>query len=290
MAVQMTTYWGFTLNNPTEAEMALVHNGYPDYMRELIHELERGEDGTVHIQGWIRLLRSQRLSFVKKLIPRAHFVFMSREEYVENMKRYVQKQDATAISPVVHTWNDPDFTLDRAVKIVISRMILHDPHWLEDEYCRRRREDLRPQQLRYVNDMRRDVELDLVREVGWRIAKIFVSASYTKLMTLFLHEMIKYTFDFYDPRNENAGGADELVINGEDTNNDPPAAVIPTFPDAHTHTHTQNPLMLMGFPADHPLRIFTRANNIQNADEIPQEEDAVQEASPPTSSPDASQG
>ena len=37
-----TAFWGMVINNYDETDMAMVHNGYPDYMRELIYTLEKG--------------------------------------------------------------------------------------------------------------------------------------------------------------------------------------------------------------------------------------------------------
>ena len=69
-----TAFWGFTINNYTDTDVALVQQGYPDYMRELVYTFEKGEKtGTPHIQGWLKLQRQQRASFVSKLFPRAHF-------------------------------------------------------------------------------------------------------------------------------------------------------------------------------------------------------------------------
>lgn len=66
--------WVFTLNNPTLTEQELlealksdVHVTYAHFQRE------QGKQGTEHYQGFILLKVSQRLSYCKKLIPRAHF-------------------------------------------------------------------------------------------------------------------------------------------------------------------------------------------------------------------------
>lgn len=95
------TYWGYTLNNYTESELVLVHNATTiDPIVEHVHTLEKGgEEGTNHVQGWLRCSRQVRRSHLQKhWLPRAHFTALSSDEYKANMRNYVQKQDATAIS------------------------------------------------------------------------------------------------------------------------------------------------------------------------------------------------
>jgi len=124
MANVTTAFWSVTINNYTEADLALVRNGYPDYCREIVHTLERGEEkGTPHIQAWVKLLRQQRVSFIRKLFPRAHYKPLTCDEYNHNTKNYAQKLDGTAQSPAVHVFNDPLKTIETTVRQVILEMI-----------------------------------------------------------------------------------------------------------------------------------------------------------------------
>jgi len=61
--------WVFTLNNPD----GLLDDIIDDKIKYLLYAEETGETGNYHFQGMIHLQRSQRLSFLKKLIPTAHF-------------------------------------------------------------------------------------------------------------------------------------------------------------------------------------------------------------------------
>jgi len=68
----MSSKWVFTLNNPTE----LIDDVFDDSngtVRFLCYSEETGDAGNYHFQGVIHLNRSQRLSYLRKLIPRAHF-------------------------------------------------------------------------------------------------------------------------------------------------------------------------------------------------------------------------
>lgn len=98
MGSTKATHWGYTLNNYTPEELILVRRATTiDPIVEHIHTPERGEGGTPHIQGYLRCSRQVRLTHLKKhWLPRANFTALSSDEYRENMRTYVQKQDATA--------------------------------------------------------------------------------------------------------------------------------------------------------------------------------------------------
>lgn len=167
MSTNVTTaFWSFTINNYSPAQLMLVRQGYPDYCREIVHTLEVGEEGTPHIQGWIKLLRQQRFSFVKKLLPGAHLKPLTCAEYVENTKQYAQKQDVTAESVSVHKFNDPQHTIEsvvRKVMIEIAKMMEYE------EYSNK-----------LLYDYRKMVEHEMVVE-DYKYAKIFVSSTYKQM-------------------------------------------------------------------------------------------------------------
>jgi len=94
-------FWNMTINNYDDNDVALVQQAYPDFIRQLVWTFEEGEQGTPHIQAYIKLFRQQRISFVKKLFPRGSFKQCYNEEYKLNAQRYAQKQDATARGPSV---------------------------------------------------------------------------------------------------------------------------------------------------------------------------------------------
>lgn len=171
-----TAFWGMTINNYDETDLALVQNGYPDHCREIVHTLEVGEEGTPHIQAWVKLQRQQRLSFVKKLFPRGHFKALTSDEYIANTKAYAQKLDDTAAAAAVHRFNDPLKTIETTMRKVIERMM--------DVY-----EDV--EELDYA---RRAAERDMVLE-DYKFAKIFVSATYKQMWKQFGHEMYQCVFD-----------------------------------------------------------------------------------------------
>lgn len=103
----LATYWSMTINNPTEADGVLVRNPNEKYIRQLIWTPEVGEDGTPHVQAWLRLQRNQTMAFVKKLYPRAHLKPLTKEGYNENTHDYAQKDDETTAGHHVISMNDP---------------------------------------------------------------------------------------------------------------------------------------------------------------------------------------
>lgn len=200
MADLMTAFWGMTINNYDETDLAMVQNGYPDHMRELVYTLEQGEDGTPHVQAYLKLKRQQRLSFVKKLFPRGHFVALTSGVYIENTKRYAQKLDQTARSPAVHKFYDPVHTIEGLVRKVIIKAIEEYPD-VED-----------------LDDARRSVERDLVIE-DYSMAKVFVSATYKQMWKQFGHQMYQSVHEGYQQKL-----LDDQQKSCESS--------------AHTHTHT----------------------------------------------------
>jgi len=62
--------WCFTLNNPQEEDYPVFNEAT---MKYLVFQLEEGEEGTPHLQGFIWLVTKARLGTMKKLLPRAHW-------------------------------------------------------------------------------------------------------------------------------------------------------------------------------------------------------------------------
>lgn len=69
-----STRWCFTLNNPTQADIVKVSEYGESTAKYLIYGNETGESGTPHLQGFVILNTTQRLSYVRQQIaPRAHW-------------------------------------------------------------------------------------------------------------------------------------------------------------------------------------------------------------------------
>lgn len=100
----LATCWNMTINNPDENDYRLIRSPNEQFIRHLIWQSEIGENGTPHIQGYVKLMRQQRLSFVKKLFPRAHWTAITNDEYNINSQDYAQKEE-TGEGTHVHNIN-----------------------------------------------------------------------------------------------------------------------------------------------------------------------------------------
>lgn len=128
-----TAFWGMTINNYDETDLALVQQGYPDHIRQIVYTLERGVEGTPHIQAFIKLFRQQRLSYVKKLFPRGSFKALTVDVYKLNAQRYAQKLDSTAESGAVISNNpfpDPVVELTSVVEAAFENFGDGSPYYL----------------------------------------------------------------------------------------------------------------------------------------------------------------
>lgn len=157
------THWRMTINNYDATDLALVQQGYPDHIRQIVYTLEEGEEGTPHIQAFIKMKRDCRMSHMKKLFPRGNFGAMDSSEWKLNQQRYAQKLDSTAKSPAVITNWDPLMTIEGVMKEVLLA-IKRDMDY--EEYSNKLLDWMRPRM------EKRFVERD------YKYAKVFVSATY----------------------------------------------------------------------------------------------------------------
>jgi len=159
-----TAFWSVTINNYDEKDLALIQNGYPDYCREIVWTLEEGQkEQTPHIQAWVKLQRQQRMSFLRKLFPGAHYKPCTSDEYIHHTKTYAQKKDETTRSASVHKFNDPMHTIESVMKRVIIEMEKDLSYEIYDNSL--------------LPAYRHMIEKRLV-EKDYKLAKIFVSSTY----------------------------------------------------------------------------------------------------------------
>lgn len=104
-----STDWCFTINNlpylgtnpisqdPECYEHPKWNASKMAYMK---YSLERGSGGTIHWQGFLVFKRSQRLSYAKKCLPRAHFEM--RKGTREQADNYCDKDDTRLKGPYVN--------------------------------------------------------------------------------------------------------------------------------------------------------------------------------------------
>jgi len=97
-------HWCFTLNNPTPAQKMFLtmydsENFREDYdVKYVIYQVEQGENGTPHIQGYIQFVRKKRMTTVKASIsPQAH-VEIARGTAEQN-RDYCTKEEGRLEGP-----------------------------------------------------------------------------------------------------------------------------------------------------------------------------------------------
>jgi hypothetical protein len=81
----------FTLNNPSEPELAGCHTlGASGLVGYLIFGIEKGKSGTEHIQGFVNFKKKHRFNKVKKLISKRAHIEVARGTDLDN-QRYCSK-------------------------------------------------------------------------------------------------------------------------------------------------------------------------------------------------------
>ena len=91
--------WCFTINNPTDEEwpVKISTEQFPN-LKILVAQLEKGEEGTRHVQGYLECKTPCRLKALKRILPRAHLERRrgSRRQAVE----YVIKEETRLSEPI----------------------------------------------------------------------------------------------------------------------------------------------------------------------------------------------
>lgn len=122
--------WVFTDNNPTDKNPS-----WPEAVKYASWQLERGQDGTPHLQGYIELRGSRKLAFVKTILPRAHWE--QRRGTQAQAREYTRKEDTRiegpweygTYTPVVPSGKADYMALKEAVDNGISDETLWSEHF-----------------------------------------------------------------------------------------------------------------------------------------------------------------
>lgn len=222
MAAPITTaFWGFTLNNPLPEEMIILEQCAADYLREVVWTPEIGKDGTPHLQGWLKLHRQQRFSFLKKFLPRAHWTALSSAEYIFNTKHYAQKHDETSNGATIHRFYDALPTVENMIKRVAEKCARVNP-----EIVKKYSAHLKYSKSDRIAFMmvKKEQESEMV-ESDYKLAKVFVSAVYNKMWEDYGREMLFNIYSRFRP---------ELDDDFADSEEEAEVEI-----QTHTHTHTQ---------------------------------------------------
>ncbi|AXH75267.1 MAG: putative replication-associated protein [Cressdnaviricota sp.] len=192
MKLAQYTYWNMVINNPDENDQVLIENPNDKYVRQLIWTPEKGEEGTPHIQAWIRFQRNVGLSFVKKLYPRGHFRFIEKDDFLRNSIHYAQKEDDTTQGKHHISLMDPLPNNDSLLYQVLKRTFdeVH-PSMMEmavDPARYTHQHGIRDLTTTFHRDITR-VEGEMVREKA-NLEKIFISPTYDRMKKRFWREIL----------------------------------------------------------------------------------------------------
>jgi len=204
----LATCWNMTINNPDENDYALVRQPNTQYVRHLIWTEEVGKEGTPHLQCWLKIMKQQRMSFVKKLFPRAKLIPLSNDEYNLNTANYVQKNDDTTTGAHVHNINpqvpDPVGLLTEVIEDWL------EIHWEELTDHSRRQVD----QVHRINERlfsQKDCfrfldkrERELIEQRPY-ICKLVLSPMYTKAKKYYWKEILENRIQHKRDADDNEG-------------------------------------------------------------------------------------
>lgn len=98
-SAKKSCYWSITINNPTDDDFIRWEGLKGEkWVKKVMGQLEKGENGTPHIQGMLNT-DSVRFSQIKRALPRAHIEVAKKPAALAN---YVQKED-TRLAPLPTT-------------------------------------------------------------------------------------------------------------------------------------------------------------------------------------------
>jgi hypothetical protein len=209
----LSTCWGFVINNPDDNDQLIVSNPNEQHIKQIVYTNE--EASTPHIQGWIKLHRSQRMSFVKKLLPRANLKPCTTDEFTLNARTYCLKDDETTAGPHVITTNE---TMPDPVNFLMGVMTdWVDYHWdtlSEDETERadqlnRMEDNLYSQKecFRFLDQRERY----LIEEKPW-LVKLVLSPMYAKAKKTYWKEFLTNRLHTQDANDNEGQGTGESEL------------------------------------------------------------------------------
>ncbi len=98
MAGRQRRHWMFTINNPTLTPTLIssTFEAIADF-RYLVFQIEAGEEGTPHAQGYVEFSRAKRMTALKKVLSRAHWEY--RRGTRAQARNYCMKEETRVSGP-----------------------------------------------------------------------------------------------------------------------------------------------------------------------------------------------
>ncbi len=140
--MSQSKYWCFTLNNPTLEELEKITSTVDRHVEYLVFQLEKGEQGTEHVQGYVCFKTRKKMSTIKNLWSN-RLALSVRYATHDQAKAYCMKED-TRISDTAPLEFGDDSNVPRTrgqrndlveikeqIKSGVSIRIIEDEHFCQ---------------------------------------------------------------------------------------------------------------------------------------------------------------
>lgn len=182
--------WSVTINNPTEEDLTQWNSlSGLHWVREVSGQFEKGEEGTLHLQGCLKTA-SVRFAQVKKVLPRAH---IEAARAPAALAKYVVKEDTRVSSiPTVKTATQAD------VQMAVYNSVV--------EWCWRKEQGLKAGTFdyddykesdlidKYAYDIRKDWEIHVDQAV-----RLLIKRGYYGVEFVMANPQVRTAFKKYLP-------------------------------------------------------------------------------------------
>lgn len=103
------SHWSITINNPAETDRQALKD-HPTFVKKVVCQDEVGDNGTLHIQGYVQTTQT-RFSALKKWLPRAHIEIAKNPQA---LLQYVRKEE-TAVAGTQQEHKNEYLSMDKAL-------------------------------------------------------------------------------------------------------------------------------------------------------------------------------
>jgi len=95
-----TRDWCFTINNPEESDIASTFGLWENELcTYIVYQYERGEEGTLHMQGFVQMKAKTRLLRMSRLLARAHIEARFKKSTPQQAADYCKKEEGRVEGP-----------------------------------------------------------------------------------------------------------------------------------------------------------------------------------------------
>lgn len=156
METTRAAHWSITINNPAEEDRQALKD-HPTFVKKVVCQDEVGDNGTLHIQGYVQTTQV-RFSAIKKWLPRAHIEVARNQKALLN---YVQKDD-TAVEGTQQQITNEYLSMDKALMKIAEQKDISQFEMDFDKYMSNPQKEIKREYWALVNK----ILVDQPRAVG----------------------------------------------------------------------------------------------------------------------------